>query len=725
MASLANLFSRPEEAPAAAEAPLLSASSASHAGGEEALDTDGSARDDTASSRLEDSRGSQAGEGRVAPQSPGAYEDYSVELNDMPGTKGRRGRVAALRAQANPEERLFKKRKASIADLVRPRFSSFAGLGSTSSSTVVPGESIGGSESSSETVDLRDEATRSLEREQERERERERERALERDAGPAKVEQKPLQYSVQQTAVGSYRNDLAEAAKEITRARQEALAQEAAEAEWLGENLVMSSKRSALMAKVRLTVAQLQHTIRSTNFLLLFLAVLGLLMGILSFLVDATVNLLRWAHFELTYLSDLWIISFICWMAFLYVLLWIAIIVTLKVSLNAMGSGIPEMKSILSGVTLREYLSVRTMFAKGIGLSFALGAGIVVGKEGPFVHLASIIANQMFKFPLFSNIRRNGPLKHLIFTCAIAAGVAANFGAPIGGLLFSIEVASTYYPVRTYFYSAWCSVLSGYIFRVLVNLQAGNSAFTAFIATNFGSDVIGVFGFLDVGMSVLFGLAGGCLAPLFVFLHLLVVRSRRRFAKKLWLFKSVWPYSLAVATLTGVLLFPRLVGEYMSLSALSALRQLFSSAPLPTSWQAISLWISLPMFAVSRFYLTAFSICMPIPSGLVVPILAVGAALGRLFGEEVFLLLGGSTEVQDQLPGIAAVIGAAALVAGVTQTFSTAVIMFELTGQLVLLVPVTIATIVAIATSRGLTYSIYEGILQSRNLPYLPDITST
>ena len=237
--------------------------------------------------------------------------------------------------------------------------------------------------------------------------------------------------------------------------------------------------------------------------------------------------------------------------------------------------------------------------------------------------------------------------------------------------------------------------------------------------------MLGLFGFLDVGMAILFGLIGGCAAPAFVFLLLLVIRARRRFAKRTWLFKSVWPYSFAVATLTGVLLFPLLIGDYMSLAGLAALRQLFSSGPLPATWSILSLWVSLPMFAVSRFFLTGFSISLPIPTGLVVPILAVGASLGRLFGEEVFLLLGGSTDLQSQLPGIAAVVGATAMVAGVTQTFSTAVVMFELTGQLVLLVPVTTATIVSIATSRYLTYSIYDGILQSRNLPYLPDISSS
>ena len=142
MASLANLFSHPED-PAAAEAPLLSASSASHTGGE-AMAASDSTREDAGSSRVEPWGGMTSedgmGEDLPVPDSRAAYEDYSIELNDVPRTKPGRGRVAALRADADPEERLFKKRKASIADMVRPRFSSFAGL--SSSSAVGPGESI-------------------------------------------------------------------------------------------------------------------------------------------------------------------------------------------------------------------------------------------------------------------------------------------------------------------------------------------------------------------------------------------------------------------------------------------------------------------------------------------------------------------------------------------------------------------------------------------------------
>lgn len=45
------------------------------------------------------------------------------------------------------------------------------------------------------------------------------------------------------------------------------------------------------------------------------------------------------------------------------------------------GSGIPEIKTIFRGVILKEYLTIRTMIAKFIGLTLTIGAGLPLGKE--------------------------------------------------------------------------------------------------------------------------------------------------------------------------------------------------------------------------------------------------------------------------------------------------------------------------------------------------------
>lgn len=68
--------------------------------------------------------------------------------------------------------------------------------------------------------------------------------------------------------------------------------------------------------------------------------------------------------------------------------------------------GIPEIKTILSGFIMYGYLGKWTFFIKSIGMIFATSAGLIVGKEGPFVHISCCCGN------LFSSIIENS----LLFT---------------------------------------------------------------------------------------------------------------------------------------------------------------------------------------------------------------------------------------------------------------------------------------------------------------------
>ena len=55
--------------------------------------------------------------------------------------------------------------------------------------------------------------------------------------------------------------------------------------------------------------------------------------------------------------------------------------------------GIPEIKTILSGFIMYGYLGKWTFFVKSIGMIFATSAGLIVGKEGPFVHISCCCGN--------------------------------------------------------------------------------------------------------------------------------------------------------------------------------------------------------------------------------------------------------------------------------------------------------------------------------------------
>ena len=67
----------------------------------------------------------------------------------------------------------------------------------------------------------------------------------------------------------------------------------------------------------------------------------------------------------------------------------------------------------------------------------AVSAGLSLGKEGPLVHVACCIGNIIaYMFPKYG---RNEAKKREILSASAAAGVSVAFGAPIGGVLFSLE----------------------------------------------------------------------------------------------------------------------------------------------------------------------------------------------------------------------------------------------------------------------------------------------
>lgn len=97
--------------------------------------------------------------------------------------------------------------------------------------------------------------------------------------------------------------------------------------------------------------------------------------------------------------------------------------------LKAIGSGIPEMKTILRGVVLNEYLTFRTLIAKIVGLTCTLGSGLPLGKEGPFVHMASIVATLLSKLVAsFQGIYENESRSSEMLSAACA--VVSNHKTP-------------------------------------------------------------------------------------------------------------------------------------------------------------------------------------------------------------------------------------------------------------------------------------------------------
>jgi chloride channel 2 len=146
--------------------------------------------------------------------------------------------------------------------------------------------------------------------------------------------------------------------------------------------------------------------------------------------------------------------------------------------------------------------------------------------------------------------------------------------------------------------------------------------------------------------------------------------------------------------------------------------------------------------------LLILALSMPLPLGVVIPVLVIGASFGRMVGEAVNFGSGGNS----LSPGIYAIVGTAAIGSGITHTLSMSVIMFEITGQLNFALPVIVSTrslpnivvaspvrrsvwpslvlivalqlvvVIAQGVSQKLSVSIFDSISLIRGLPFLPDL---
>uniref|UniRef100_A0A8C2G8I1 Chloride channel, voltage-sensitive 2b n=1 Tax=Cyprinus carpio TaxID=7962 RepID=A0A8C2G8I1_CYPCA len=435
----------------------------------------------------------------------------------------------------------------------------------------------------------------------------------------------------------------------------------------------------------------------------IFLILLGLVMALVSFVMDFCIALLlqaqKWMYGGLD--SNV-ILQYLAWVTYPVVLISFSAGFTHIVAPQAAGSGIPEMKTILRGVVLKEYLTLKTFVAKVVGLTCALGSGLPLGKEGPFVHIASLCAALLCKFmSFFGGIYENESRNIEMLAAACAVGVGCCFAAPIGGEKFLPCNTSNYF--RQFY-------VREYLF--LGNVHP--------IASGFGG-------------------------ALFVYLNRLIVQfMRKQKTINKFLMKKRLLYPALVTVLISTLSFPPGFGQFMAgqLTQKETLVSFFDNRTWTkqgmtedfnydihsAAWKhpQANVFVILVIFIVMKFWMSALATTLPVPCGAFMPVFVIGAAFGRLVGESMAAWFpeGINTDgtIYPIVPGGYAVVGAAALSGAVTHTVSTAVIVFELTGQISHILPIMIAVILANAVAQSLQPSIYDSIIRIKKLPYLPEL---
>ncbi|KAI9768024.1 MAG: hypothetical protein M1840_005336 [Geoglossum simile] len=407
----------------------------------------------------------------------------------------------------------------------------------------------------------------------------------------------------------------------------------------------------------------------------------------------------------------------------------------------AKHSGIPEIKTVLGGFVIRRFMSSWTLVVKSLGLCLAVASGLWLGKEGPLVHVACCCANLLMK--MFDNLSKNEGItdippfkcigtksgvarKREVLSAAAAAGISVAFGSPLGGVLFSLEQLSYYFPDKT----MWQSFVSAMV--AAVTLQAMNPFRTGKLVLYQVTYSSGWHGF-EIAPFAILGVIGGLYGGFFIKLNMRIAEWRESSIIKNY---PTWEV-IAVALVTALINFPNV---FMRAQSSELVASLFAECAtikedrfgLCKSGAATTGTIILLLLAaILGFALASVTFGLQIPAGIILPSMAIGALYGRALGllvqlwqtnyPSALIFANCEPDIPCVTPGTYAIIGAASALGGVTRmTVSIVVIMFELTGALTYVLPIMIAVMISkwVGDAMG-KRGIYESWIRFKEYPFL------
>ena len=377
------------------------------------------------------------------------------------------------------------------------------------------------------------------------------------------------------------------------------------------------------------------------------------------------------------------------------------------ISPDADGSGIPEMKTVLSGVPIYRYFSFNAFVGKSLGIFAAIVSGASVGKVGPYVHLSCLICTRLMKSSYFEKIDKSTSMKTTMLSVACATGITFALGCPLGGVLFSIESTASIYMVSNLWKSFFSSVICCFITKIFYgDFSIKVIDDTTAINVNF---IFKLINFIIIGLIT--GIVGASCATL--------VSKGVYIRKKInisWLnnrFKFAAITSIITASTTFFIPGLRNFDKPIMLHLFSA-----NDNSIQDDWQHPGEGWYLLISCFFKYILTVLGLSCTMPSGVFGPMFTVGALLGRFYGHLIYTIFGINME------SAFAMAASAGAFSGFSHTISSALMVFELAGQTKYLPYLLITCLIANLIGQGLSMGIFDVLLAIKNLPYLPAIKS-
>jgi len=358
---------------------------------------------------------------------------------------------------------------------------------------------------------------------------------------------------------------------------------------------------------------------------------------------------------------------------------------------EARGHGVPE---VMEAVTLRDG-RIRPIVAavKSLASSICIGSGGSVGREGPIVQIGSALGSTLGQVLHLSRDR----VRNLV-ACGAAAGIAATFNAPIAGALFALEVILADFSAQTFGTVVIASVTASVV---------GRAAFGDVPA--FAIPEYAIRSPWEFPLYLLLGVLAAVLATIYT---RAIYRAEDLFDS--WKQPPVW-----LKPAIGGLLLGCIAWTYRLIPGLGYDRipQVYGVGygTIEAALNGQHLVLAMLAIMVLKVVATSLTLGSGGSGGVFAPSLFIGAMLGGSFAllmQMIWPDLVGS-------PGAYALAGMGAVFAAATNASLTAIIiMFEMTGDYKIILPLMLSVVVATVLSRRLLNheSIYTMKLSRRGV---------
>ncbi|SKA58226.1 H(+)/Cl(-) exchange transporter ClcA [Enterovibrio nigricans] len=348
---------------------------------------------------------------------------------------------------------------------------------------------------------------------------------------------------------------------------------------------------------------------------------------------------------------------------------------------EAAGSGIPEIEGALDGLRpVRWWRVIPVKFFGGIG---SIGAGLVLGREGPSVQMGASVGRMMTDiFRL-----KDDESRHTLVASGAAAGLAAAFNAPLAGIMFVVEEMRPQFKYNLI--SVKAVIIASIMATITYRSLMGQGAMIP-LPANYEVPLVALLLFLVLGL--VFGGIGVCF-------NQLVVMTMDRFEQfhqnKLSRFVGTGAILGASFGLL-VMLLPSLSGGGVTL--------------IPEAAEGKLTIAALVVLFLARTVATLVCFGSGAPGGVFAPMLALGTLFGTCFGIGAMHFFP-SMEISA---GMFAVAGMGALFAATVRAPITGILLvIELTHKYELILPLLITTLGATMTAQALGGKpLYSQLLQ-------------